>query len=442
MRFRSPTPGSLAAAVLGTTLLAATGLPVHAQYHPQPGTCPYPALPYPPQSCPAPPGPLPLQPAPAVPPAPPTGRPPERPSQERRPEERRPEERPPEQQPPEQQQPEQNAPSADTGQGLAGAGGELASTSNVLGDQLGLPPIIFLPQARGRAPIPVAVPSVRSFKIAEDESARPQDRVYFDFNYFNNVNRSVNERLGSPFHNIEVYRETFGLEKTFLNGDASVGLRLPLNTVTAESTIDGLPGTDHTDIGDLSIIGKYVFWRDCSSGSLLSAGLAVTTPTGPDRFANSDVFFPVHTTVLTPYLGFYFRSDRWYTQGFVSIDVPVENKDVTIFHTDVQVGYVLYRNTCTDAFLTAILPHFEVHVNDPLNHRGAFNAADPVGTPDWVDLTTGVTFEFSKASTLAVGFVTPVTGPKPYDFEILAQLNYRFGPTRAGAQQAGGWQGP
>ena len=86
-----------------------------------------------------------------------------------------------------------------------------------------------------------------------------------------------------------------------------------------------------------------------------------------------------------------------------------------------------YRTMRACRLLTAVIPTFEAHVNDPLNHRGAFNFADPAGTADWVDLTSGVTFEFRRRATLAVALVTPVTGPKPFDFEVLAQLNVRFG---------------
>jgi hypothetical protein len=282
------------------------------------------------------------------------------------------------------------------------------------------------------------VPSVRSFKIAEDQSPRPTDRVFVDFNYFNNVNRSVNDTLGSAFHNIEVYRETFGVEKTFLDGLGSVELRLPLNTLSAESTTPGVGGADNTDIGNLTVIGKAVIYRDDKDDKLVSGGLAVTIPTGPDAFANSPVFVPVNTTVLTPFVGYFFRCDRWYAQGFISLDVPAEEKDVTLIHNDIQVGYVLHRCNDQDAWLTAVMPHFEAHLNNPLNHRGATNPADPVGTPDWLDLTAGVTFELRRTATLAVGFVTPVTGPKPYDFEVLAQLNVRFGCTRARAQQGAG----
>jgi hypothetical protein len=496
MRFRSLAPALLPAALFATTLLGVAVLPSHGQdygfrgtppgywapvaptgYYPPgygpgmgyplPAYRPPPPVMYPPPgygpgyappsygpacpspgSCPAPfppqvpviPQPLP----PAMPPAkPPIERPPtERPPTERPPAERTPEEqqRQQQEQQQQQQQDQQQQQNTQGEQGQAGAG-EASLASNVLGDQLGLPPVVFLPQPHGRQPIAVAVPVVRSFKIAEDESARPQDRVYVDFNFYNNVNRSVNERLGANFDNIDVFRETFGVEKTFLDGCASVGMRLPLNTVSAEGTAPGFGGSDQTDIGDLAVIGKYAFWQDKQTGSLLSAGLAVSIPTGPDRFANSPVFFPVHTTTLTPYLGFYFRKERLYTQGFFSIDVPVENTDVTLIHSDAQVGYQVYKSDCPDNFVTSVAPNFEVHISDPLNHRGSFNTADPVGTSDVVDLTLGTSVEFKKAATLAVGFVTPITGPKPFDWEFLAQFNVRFGPTLARARQAGQGQG-
>jgi hypothetical protein len=43
-----------------------------------------------------------------------------------------------------------------------------------------------------------------------------------------------------------------------------------------------------------------------------------------------------------------------------------------------------------------------------------------------VDLTAGATFGLGNRSILALGVVTPVTGPKPFDVEALVQLNIRF----------------
>ncbi len=296
-------------------------------------------------------------------------------------------------------------------------------TPNMQGDQLGVPAITFTPRsANGEI---VLVPSIRKFKIAEDENPRPVDRVYFGFNFYDHVNKSVDDRLGIFPEHLRVYRETFGLEKTFLDQNASIGLRLHLNTLEADSTVPGLD-TSHTDVGDLMVILKYAFCQNRQTGSLLSGGLAITTPTGPDAFADSRLSNNIHSTSLQPYVGYIWVADNLYVQGFSSIDVPTESRDVTILYNDIGIGYYIYRNRDNCRLLSGIVPTFEVHVNTPLNHRGAFNFSDPTGTPDWVDFTYGINFEVHRRSTFGVGFVTPVTGPKPFDYEVLAQLNLRF----------------
>ena len=62
-------------------------------------------------------------------------------------------------------------------------------------------------------------------------------------------------------------------------------------------------------------------------------------------------------------------------------------------------------------------PTVEVHINTPLNHRGALDASDPFGSPDMVAFTFGTTFGIGSRSSLALGYVRPVTGPRPFDYE-------------------------
>jgi len=293
---------------------------------------------------------------------------------------------------------------------------------NMQGNQLGIAALAFTTTQGGNVASAVLVPSVRGFRISEDESPKPQDRVYFGFNFFDRVGEAVNQRLLAPVSDLRVYRETFGVEKTFLDGDASLGLRLPLNTLTANSEFSSLNGSN-TDIGDLTVILKYAFWRDCHSGSLLSAGLALTVPTGPDGFAGSHLT-TFHNTIYQPYLGYLWNAGNFFVHGFLALDVPSDSNDVTYLFNDIGAGYHL---RCGDGFLTDIIPTFEVHLSDPLNHRGALNLADPAGSSDQVDFTTGVTFEFKRNCTLALGVVTPVSGPRPFDYELLAQLNIHFG---------------
>ena len=50
----------------------------------------------------------------------------------------------------------------------------------------------------------------------------------------------------------------------------------------------------------------------------------------------------------------------------------------------------------------------------------------PIGADDLLDLTLGATFGIRGHSTLAIGLVTPLTGPKPYNYEAQVQLNFKF----------------
>ncbi len=273
-------------------------------------------------------------------------------------------------------------------------------------------------------------PSVRGFKIGENQSPRPQDRIFYSFNYFSNVNAEVNRRFNAPVDQLRVYRQIFGLEKTFDEGRGSIGLRLPLNTLTANSTIQGnfnRPGGTSTGLGDLSIFAKYILRLNPDTGSLISAGLVVTPPTGPDEFAGATYLQNVHATSVQPFLGYIWSGENFYFHGFTALDVPTTIRDVTTVYNDFGFGYFLYRANEPDKFLTAIVPTFEAHINNPLTHRSPFDPNDPTGTTDVVNLTYGVNFEFYKQSTLTFGFVNPVTSPKPFDYEWVLLFNVRFG---------------
>ena len=326
------------------------------------------------------------------------------------------------------------------------------------GDQVPIVAIAFGPpqSPNGQPRASVVAPPARSYKMSDDQSPRPQDRAFLDFNYYDNVGAAISRRLGIPLHDVAVYRETFGFEKTFLDNNASLGLRLPLNTLSASSDSPGQGGTD-TDVGDLTAILKYAFWRDPDSGSLISAGLAVTA----DWLGSNTLWFryrePVYSLAeylhnialpkariavevsgLVPatasFAGYIWMADHWFVHGFTAVAVPTGIKDVTSLYNSIGVGYIFSRACPQDRLLTSIAPTFEVHVSDPLNHRGAFKVLDPLGTPDVVDLTMATTFGLGQRSSLSVGIVTPVTGPKPFDVEALVQFNWYFG-----ARRSGGW---
>jgi hypothetical protein len=265
-------------------------------------------------------------------------------------------------------------------------------------------------------------------KVSDNQSPVPQDRFFYSFNYFDNLNASVDRKILSPIQNLQVYHQLFGLEKTFLGGNASVGFRVPLNTISFKSTanIAGMGGAT-TSPGDLSVFLKYVLYRQGTS--LVSTGLQVTAPTGPGSFGGAKYYSYFRDTQIQPFVGYLFTRDRFYLQGFTSVDVPSTSQDVTLLFNDLSIGYYAYRAADANRFLTAIVPTAEAHLNTPLNHRG-FSATDLASTPDVLDLTFGTNLEIRKRALISVAYVTPVTGPKPFNAELVLLLNIRLGGSR------------
>jgi hypothetical protein len=291
-----------------------------------------------------------------------------------------------------------------------------------------------VPGPRGAS---MVIPSIRGIKISENQSPRPQDRIYFTFNYFQGVNDQANRELHAPIGYTQVFRYIWGFEKTFLEGQGSVGLRFPLDHVDAKSTVPpgfGKFGGSSTAVDNLSVYAKYILWQDSSSGNLVSGGMAIGAPTGPGKFAGLSSFASItNSTSFQPFIGYIFNYGRLYFHGFTAIDVPASSQDVTFLFNDLGVGYFLRRDdpaSSINRMVSMIAPTFEVHVNDPLNHRDPFNPRDPVGMKDIVNLTTGLSVGIYRRTLFTFGWVTPVTGPRPFDFEAMAFLNIFFGGSR------------
>jgi hypothetical protein len=277
-------------------------------------------------------------------------------------------------------------------------------------------------------------------KIAEGESPAPVDRVFFKFNYYNNLEKSRWRDPTEPIHNVDLYRYTLGFEKTFFDQRVSLGVRVPFYTLDAAPKsfhlvpvpgteglpVPGGPGIDETEFGNVSAIVKAVLWEDRPTGSLISAGVAVSMPTASSRLINPG---SSSLTYVQPFAGFIVNRGNLFVQGFTSITAPVAHIESIVLFTDVGAGYYLYRNP-NAGLLTGFAPTLELHLADPLRQADGdvsdFGIFDNVKLHNVLDCTLGGTFELAHRATLGVGLVFPFTGPKPFDVEALAQLNYRF----------------
>ncbi len=214
---------------------------------------------------------------------------------------------------------------------------------------------------------------------------------------------------------VNFYRETFGFEKTFLDGNASLGLRMPVFQFSTDAAL-GTQG-----VGDVTAVFKYAFYNNRETGDLLSAGLAVTAPTGPD-LTTAPGGGAINPTLFQPFVGGIYHVERFYTQAFSSFVVPTDDRSATLWLADLALGYRAYSNPGSD-FLTGILPSVEAHFTAPLTQRGLTNS--PVGVPDTVVLSAGLNFTFNRLY-FTVGASTPITGPQPIEFSGFAQVNFIF----------------
>jgi hypothetical protein len=270
---------------------------------------------------------------------------------------------------------------------------------------------------------PVALGS--PFKIADNESPIPLDRVFGTFAYFDNLARGLSS-FSSPTNlppppgtrvtGMNLFQEVYGFEKTFLNGNASAGVRMPV------LQLDGADSLGRSGVGDLNVVLKYALLNDPAGAGVVSSGLMVTAPTGPDTVL-AQGGSPLHPWFLQPFLGGLRNFGDFYVQGFTSVAVPTDFRDVALWFKDVGLGYNLYRNPVAP-ILNGILPTVEAHVTTPLNHAGF--SSQPVGVPATVTFTGGVYFIFRNRASLSLGAAMPVTGPRPTDCAAFGQFNWLF----------------
>jgi hypothetical protein len=271
-------------------------------------------------------------------------------------------------------------------------------------------------------------------KIGENQSPLPQDRAYITYNYYNGIQGQsgpgmvnsqvvpgvfpnfsvVNTPVPGGLPAIDLHRETFGFEKLILGGNASVGMRMPFAQMQGDGTIG------RQDIGDLSGIFNYAFFKNPITGSGLAGGLMLTAPTGPPNYT---VVGNIHPWLFQPFVGYRFMSDRMYLQGFSSVLTPTDARYVTAMFNDLAAGYWLYRGNPGQT-IWAVIPTVEAHVTNPFNHR---NLSDPIAMPNFVTLTAGVHIGLAGGSMLTIGTTVPVSGPRLFPIEAVVQFNYRYG---------------
>jgi len=306
---------------------------------------------------------------------------------------------------------------------------------------------------------------VGSTKIAENSSPLPQDRLFFNYSFFDST----------PLYpgDVDVNRFTPGFEKTFWCGNASVEMRFPMaSTLDSSVELEGAPDTSSYEYGDLAITPKVLLCR--SSRGAISAGMTITVPTADDieaTMANGNLVIgriENDTVHLMPFVGFlYTPNPCWFAIGYLNSNTALiddddtglhevgEIRDTTFQYLDVAVGRWLYRSCqsmcCQRLRYVALIG--EVHWNSALED-GDYIEGD-TGYPyydswgignfardlDIVDATVGLHVRVGD-TTITAAYVTPLTdGPEtPFDGEFRLIVNRWFGRSSE-ACGSGGYAG-
>ncbi|MCA9068166.1 MAG: hypothetical protein KDA84_04550 [Planctomycetaceae bacterium] len=305
--------------------------------------------------------------------------------------------------------------------------------------------------------------TTRSFKILDNQNPMPVDRVYFSFSFFNDVDQL----------DTQVYRYILGGEKTFMDGQASFLVHVPMITINPggtgtgvlatsgpESGVVGSTNSYETDIGDVTLGFKYILMGGGPCDDyVLTGGLTGTIPVGPDTLGGKIPLIETdvdHNGSVQPFLTFGTRTTRGaYVQAYTGLDVPIDDDDATYWFNTVSAGYLIPMGD-RSSFISAIVPKLEVHANSPINNRnltvyssrnsrnlGASNSTGifPIGSspagagtrvgqaelPNAINLTYGVTTVIGNSASLTLAGSSPLSAPQMFDYELQLQLNIFFG---------------
>ena len=279
----------------------------------------------------------------------------------------------------------------------------------------------------------------RRFKIAENVSPAPQDRVFFNYNHFENALRDLNDV------NRSLDRFTFGFEKTLLSGNASIELRLPFASGLNSRQTFGAADTQATELGNLGLAFKMNLLSGCDW--ILSGGTGITIPTGDDFEAYTanalDLRVKNDAVHLSPFVGYLHQPNQnWFFQSFIQADFDLSGNDVftgtggfegviqdqNLLFLDASLGRWIYRNCNPCKRFSGLAAIAELHYTTTMNDTDTVSAiSNPYNRMDILNASGALNFLFRRTS-LRVGGAAPLRDDEErlFDAEIIFQLNRRY----------------
>ena len=164
----------------------------------------------------------------------------------------------------------------------------------------------------------------RRMKVASNNRALPQDRVILQFQDFVNAYTADASQfiVGPASRTIDLNLYTLGFEKTFLDGNASLDVRMPFaNQLELATPNFGVEGGTIGNLNaklKLALISEQNYCFSVGSGFEVPTGSSVSFQgNGIPYIVNNDAFF------IQPFLAYEERLNTWFFNAFASTDIAM-----------------------------------------------------------------------------------------------------------------------
>ena len=329
----------------------------------------------------------------------------------------------------------------------------------ICGDFFGLGGDVFFmdsPFTTATADIPLAGGS-RRMKVAENNKALPQDRVFFLYNHFHKALEADNSSFffEPNRRSFDVDRYTIGFEKSFHDGLWSLEVRAPASGQFTYSTTNfGITGGK---AGNLSVVTKVLLTHDHNSS--LVTGVGIDLPTGADVLTQvNGTQFTFHNEAvhLSPYIGYLetTTNEEYFLHAFSQIDIPASGNPVeasfrppsdmfplgvlteqTLLHVDVSFGKWFFRKN--NSHLSGLAGLLELHYTTTLQDSdlltgpafpGFFRFENSANRVDVLNMTAGLHAQFGPDWELRVAGSFPLRSgdDRLFNSEFQVQINHNF----------------
>jgi len=297
-------------------------------------------------------------------------------------------------------------------------------------------------------------------KLAEGGSPIPRDRVFFNYNLFNDV------ALSSP--GIQVNRYMPGFEKTFFNGVGSVEVRVPFaSTLSTNFDVNsGVANPTDLQFGNVVIYSKALLYQSKTFAASSGLGFSLPTANNVNIYNGQTQLLHIqnNSVHLLPFVGgVYTPNDRFYSQGLFQLDfdtngntvdsftnsqgLPQQSsqkvgtfRDATFLFASVSTGYWIYRSQTPGTFgLTGFSPTAELHYNRSLNSGDIINQSidntmtavygQSFSNLEVLNGVLGANMIFGRNRILSMGYVAPLGMgvDKQFAGEFRLMFNWYFG---------------